>query len=80
MKHKPFTRILSLLLVVATLAGLLAVPASAASLGGSGSVTIQQAGFGSYLSKSTGGSIGGGYCGGYSGWKSSGSVPLSAHF
>ncbi len=61
MKHKPFTRILSLLLVVATLAGLLAVPASAASLNGSGSVTIQQAGFGSYLSKSTGGSIGGGY-------------------
>ena len=61
MKHKPFTRILSLLLVVATLAGLLAVPASAASLNGSGSVTIQQAGFGNYLSKSTGGSIGGGY-------------------
>ena len=61
MKHKPFTRILSLLLVVATLAGLMAVPASAASLNDSGSVTIQQAGFGSYLSKSTGGSIGGGY-------------------
>ena len=61
MKHKPFTRILSLLLVVATLAGLLAGPASAASLNGSGSVTIQQAGFGNYLSKSTGGSIGGGY-------------------
>ena len=61
MKHKPLTRILSLLLVVATLAGLLAVPASAASLNDSGSVTIQQAGFGSYLSKSTGGSIGGGY-------------------
>ncbi len=61
MKHKPFTRILSMLLAVATLVGLLAVPASAASLNGSGTVTIQQAGFGSYLSKSTGGSIGGGY-------------------
>ncbi len=36
MKHKPFTRMLSLLLVVAALAGLLAVPASAASLNGSG--------------------------------------------
>ena len=61
MKHKPLTRILSLLLVVATLFSLLAVPASAASLNGSGSVTIQQAGYGNYLSKSTGGSIGGGY-------------------
>ncbi len=61
MKHKPFTRILSMLLAVATLVSLLAVPASAASLGGSGTVTIQQAGFGNYLSKSTGGSIGGGY-------------------
>ena len=61
MKHKPLTRILSLLLAVATLVSLLAVPASAASLGGSGTVTIQQAGFGNYLSKSTGGSIGGGY-------------------
>ncbi len=61
MKHKPFTRILSMLLAVATLVSLLAVPASAASLGGSGTVTIQQAGYGNYLSKSTGGSIGGGY-------------------
>ncbi len=61
MKRKPFTRILSLLLAVATLVGLLAVPASAATLGGSGSVTIQQAGFGNYLSKSSGGTIGGGY-------------------
>ncbi len=61
MKHKPLTRILSLLLAVATLVSLLAVPASAASLGGSGTVTIQQAGYGNYLSKSTGGSIGGGY-------------------
>ena len=61
MKHKPLTRILSLLLAVATLVSLMAVPASAASLNGSGSVTIQQAGYGNYLSKSTGGSIGGGY-------------------
>ena len=41
MKHKPFTRILSLLLAVATLVSLLAVPASAASLNDSGTVTIQ---------------------------------------
>ena len=61
MKHHRFTRLLALLLAVATLAGLLAVPASAASLGGSGSVKITQAGFGNYLDKSTGGSIGGGY-------------------
>ena len=61
MKRKPFTRILSLLLAVATMASLFTLPASAASLGGSGSVTIQQAGFGSYLSKSSGGTIGGGY-------------------
>ena len=59
MKHKPFTRILSLLLVVATLAGLLAVPASAASLNGSGTVHIQYLGRHEYLSKSTGGSLSG---------------------
>ena len=41
MKHKPFTRFLSLLLVVATLAGLFTLPASAASLNGSGTVNIQ---------------------------------------
>ena len=61
MKHKPFTRILSMLLAVATLVSLLAVPASAASLGGSGTVTIQQAGYGKYLGTTKGSSIGGGY-------------------
>ncbi|MCD7888062.1 MAG: Cys-Gln thioester bond-forming surface protein, partial [Clostridiales bacterium] len=61
MKHKHFNRLLSMLLVVATLFGLLAVPASAASLETSGTVTIQQAGFGNYLSKKNGGTIGGGY-------------------
>ena len=40
MKHKHFNRLLSMLLVVATLFGLMAVPASAASLGDSGTVTI----------------------------------------
>ncbi len=61
MKHKHFNRLLSMLLVVATLFGLMAVPASAASLGDSGTVTIQQAGYGNYLSKKNGGTIGGGY-------------------
>ena len=61
MKHKHFNRLLSMLLVVATLFGILAVPASAASLENSGTVTIQQAGYGKYLSKSSGGTIGGGY-------------------
>ena len=60
MKHKFSTRLLSLLLVIATLAGLL-IPASAASLSGSGTVRITQDGFGSYLNKSSGGTIGGGY-------------------
>lgn len=59
MKHKPFTRILSMLLAVATLVGLLAIPASAASLNDSGSVTIQYLGRHEYLSKSTGGTLGG---------------------
>ena len=61
MKHKHFNRLLSMLLVVATLFGLMAVPASAASLENSGTVTIQQAGYGNYLSKKNGGTIGGGY-------------------
>ncbi|MEY8317702.1 SpaA isopeptide-forming pilin-related protein [Oscillospiraceae bacterium 50-58] len=61
MKHKHFNRLLSMLLVVATLFGLLAVPASAATLGDSGTVTIKQAGYGNYLSKKNGGTIGGGY-------------------
>ena len=61
MKHKHFNRLLSMLLVVATLFSILAVPASAASLEDSGTVTIQLAGYGNYLSKSSGGTIGGGY-------------------
>ncbi len=61
MKHKHFNRLLSMLLVVATLFGILAVPASAASLSGSGTVHIAQDGFGSYLNKTSGGTIGGGY-------------------
>ena len=62
MKHKRLTRLLSMLLVIATLVGLLAVPASAASsLGSSVTVKITQAGFGNYLNKKSGGSIGGGY-------------------
>ena len=40
-QHKKFSRILSMLLVVATLFSLLAVPANAASLKDSGSVLIQ---------------------------------------
>lgn len=61
MKHKHFNRLLSMLLVVATLFSLLAVPASAASLESSGTVTIQQAGYGKYLGTTKGSSIGGGY-------------------
>ena len=61
MKHKNFKRLLSLLLVAATLIGILVIPASADTLGNSGTVTIQQDGFGSYLYKSSGGTIGGGY-------------------
>ena len=59
MKHKPFTLILSLLLAMTTLFSLLSVPAGAASLNGSGSVTIQYLGRQEYLSKSTGGTLGG---------------------
>ena len=62
MKRKFSTRLISMLLVVATLVGLLAVPASAAdTLNNSGSVKITQDGFGNYLSKKSGGTIGGGY-------------------
>ena len=60
MKHKHFNRLLSMLLVVATLFGILTVPASAATLDNSGTVTIQQAGFGKYLGTTKGNSIGGG--------------------
>ena len=59
MKHKAFTRILSLLLAVATLTSLLTFPASAATLNDSGTVTIQYLGREEYLSKSTGGTLGG---------------------
>ncbi len=60
MKHKFSTRLISLLLVIVTLVGLL-IPASAASLGESGTVKITQDGFGNYLTKKSGGTIGGGY-------------------
>jgi len=59
MKHNRLNRLLSMLLVAATLFGLLMVPANAASLNDSGSVTIQYLGRGEYLSKSTGGTLGG---------------------
>ena len=61
MKHKLSTRLISMLLVIATLVGLLAVPASAASLDNSGSVKITMNGFGNFLTKKSGGTIGGGY-------------------
>ena len=62
MKQKLSTRLISMLLVIATLVGLLAVPASAAdTLNKSGSVKITQDGFGNFLSKKSGGTIGGGY-------------------
>ncbi len=60
MKHKHFSRFLSLLLVVATLTGLVSFPANAASLNNSGTVTIQMGAHENYLSKSTGGTLGGG--------------------
>ena len=50
-QHKKFSRILSMLLVVATLFSLLAVPANAASLKDSGSVTLQHLGRDEFLSK-----------------------------
>ena len=59
MKHKPFTRILSLLLVVASLCGIFVLPSSAASLNDSRTVTIQYLDRKEYLSKSTGGTLGG---------------------
>ena len=61
MKHKRLTRLIAMLLAVATLIGLLAVPASAASLSDSGSVKIAMDGFGNYLSMKSDGTIGGGY-------------------
>ena len=48
-QHKKFSRILSMLLVVATLFSLLAVPANAASLKDSGSVTLQHLGRDEFL-------------------------------
>ena len=63
MKHHHFMdRCLAMLLVIATLAGLLVTPASAASSGtlaNSQSVTIKRVSRGEYLSKSSGGTIGG---------------------
>ena len=61
MKRKHINRLLSMLLAVATLFSLLTLPANAASLKNSGTVTIQQAGYGKYLTKTTGGTIGGGF-------------------
>ena len=61
MKHKHLSRILALLLTAATLFSLFTLPANAVSLKDSGSVTIQQAGFGNYLNISTGGTVSGGY-------------------
>ena len=60
MKHKFLTRLISMLLVIVTLIGLF-IPASAASLGESGTVKITQDGFGNFLTKKSGGTIGGGY-------------------
>ena len=54
-------RIIALFMAAITIFGMLSVPASAASLTTSGTVTIQQAGYGNYLTKSAGGTIGGGY-------------------
>ena len=59
MKHTHFNRLLSMLLVVATLCGLLVVPSSAASLSNSRTVTIKFQDRKEYLSKSTGGTLGG---------------------
>ena len=67
MKHSYFDRIISTLLVIATLCGLLVIPSGAAGLSNSGTlansstVTIQMDGSGGYLNKSTGGNIVGGY-------------------
>ena len=68
MKRTTFNRLLALLLAVATLAGLLAVPAEAAEIStgestllNSSYVTIAKVSRGEYLSKSTGGTYGGGY-------------------
>ena len=59
MKNNRWKRLLAMLLVVTTLFSLLMVPANAASLNDSGSVTIQYLGRHEYLSKSTGGSLSG---------------------
>ena len=59
MKHKHINLLLSMLLVIAVLCGVLAVPSSAASLKGSRTVTIKSLGRKEYLSKSTGGTLGG---------------------
>ena len=61
MKHNLSKRLIAMLLTLATLFGLLAIPASAATLNDSGSVKITMDGFGNYLMKKSGGTIGGGY-------------------
>ncbi len=58
MKRKHFNRLLSMLLIAATLLSLMSFPAGAASLGGSGTVTIQAEGRHEILKKSTGGTFG----------------------
>ncbi len=58
MKHKRFTRLVSILLVLATLFSLVSLPAGAATLGDSGSVKIKADGRHEILEKSTGGTFG----------------------
>ena len=53
-KYKHFNRLLSMLLVVAALFGMMALPANAASLADSGTVTIQQTGYRFRFSKIVG--------------------------
>ena len=50
MKHKHFSRLLVLLLAVAALIGLLAIPGSAATLYNSSTVTVRQDGRSNFLS------------------------------
>lgn len=58
MKHTLSKRLIAMLLTLATLFGLLAIPASAATLNDSGSVKITMDGFGNYLMKKSGGTKG----------------------
>ena len=54
-------RVIALFLAAITIFSMLTAPANAAGLSGSGTVTIQQAGYGKYLGTTKGSSIGGGY-------------------